>query len=66
MSRQLSERMHENIRLFDRAIRDAGAKTALYMTWARRNAPESQRVITEAYESIGRELSATVVPVGVA
>jgi hypothetical protein len=59
-------RMHENVRLFDEAIKSAGAKTVLYMTWARRNAPESQQAITEAYRSIGRELGATVVPVGVA
>src|SRR5256885_15983745 len=43
-------RMHENVRLFDGAIRDAGAKTALFLTWARRHAPEAQRAITEAYE----------------
>lgn len=61
-----SARMHENVRLFDEAIRAAGAKTALYMTWARKNAPDSQKAITDAYSSIGRELDATVVPVGVA
>ncbi len=59
-------RMHENLRLFDEAIKVAGAKTTLYMTWARRNAPESQQVISDAYASIGRELDATVVPVGLA
>ena len=59
-------RMHENVRLFDGAIRAAGAKTVLYMTWARRNAPESQQAITDAYTAIGRELGATVVPVGLA
>jgi hypothetical protein len=59
-----ARRMHENVRLFDGAIRGAGARTALYMTWARQNAPESQQSITEAYASIARELGATVVPVG--
>ena len=59
-------RMHENVRLFDAEIRGAGATTVLYMTWARRHAPEAQRAITEAYTAIGRELGATVVPVGVA
>jgi hypothetical protein len=63
-------RMHESVRLFDGAIRDAGrgggAKMALYLTWARQHTPEAQKVITEAYMSIGRELGATVVPVGVA
>ena len=61
-----AKRMHENVRLFDEAIKAAGARTALYMTWARQNAPESQQVITDAYASIGRELGATVVPVGLA
>jgi hypothetical protein len=59
-------RMHENVRLFDAAIRAAGARTALYLTWARLNAPQSQRAITDAYTNIGREIGATVVPVGVA
>jgi hypothetical protein len=49
-------RMHENVRLFDEAIRAAGAKTVLYMTWARSHAPETQAAITDAYDSIGREL----------
>jgi hypothetical protein len=57
-------RMHENIRLFDAVIREAGSKMALYMTWARRQAPETQKAITHAYTQIGKELSATVVPVG--
>src|SRR5437773_6623907 len=39
-------RMHENIRLFDQAIKASGAKTALYLTWARQNAPETQQAIT--------------------
>ena len=59
-----AKRMHENVRLFDAAIKAAGAKTALYMTWARSHAPQSQQAITDAYESIGRELGATVVPAG--
>jgi hypothetical protein len=59
-------RFHENVRLFDAAINGAGAKTALYLTWARRHAPQTQRALTEAYESIGRETDALVVPAGVA
>jgi hypothetical protein len=61
-----AKRMHENIRLFDEAIKDTGAKMILYMTWARRNAPEAQKTISDAYTSIGQELGATVVPVGLA
>lgn len=61
-----ASRMHENVRLFDEIIRAAGSKTALYMTWARQHAHETHRAITDAYNSIGREIGATVVPVGVA
>lgn len=60
-----ASRMHENVRLFDEAIKRAGSKTVLYMTWARRHAPATQAAITEAYNAIGRELDATVVPVGI-
>lgn len=59
-------RMRENILLFNDAIVAAGCRLVLYMTWARRNAPNSQKAITDAYSSIGKEVGATVVPVGVA
>ena len=59
-------RMHENIRLFDDVIRAFRAKTVLYMTWARRLTPETQTALTDAYVRIGKELGATVVPVGTA
>lgn len=59
-------RMHESVREFDVAIRAAGSKTALYLTWARRLEPQNQQKITDAYTSIGREVGATIVPVGVA
>jgi hypothetical protein len=61
-----AQRMHENIRLFDQVIKDAGAKTALYQTWARQNAPETQPAISAAYATIAEELGATLVPVGFA
>lgn len=57
-------RMRENVLLFDPVIRKSGSRTVLYMTWARKHAPESQRSITEAYESVGQEIGAIVVPVG--
>src|SRR3954453_20783263 len=53
-------RMHESVRLFDAEIRKADSRTVLYMTWARRHAPESQQAITDAYAAIGRELNADV------
>ncbi len=61
-----ARRMHENVRLFDEAIRASGARMALYLTWARTSAPASQAAITDAYMSIGAELGATVVPAGIA
>lgn len=59
-------RMFENVRLFDEAIRAAGSRTVLYMTWARQHEPQNQRVIAEAYTAIGAEIGATVAPVGLA
>jgi hypothetical protein len=61
-----AQRMAENVRLFDAAIKAAGAKTVLYMTWARQHTPEAQPVIANAYNTIGKELGAIVVPVGLA
>lgn len=59
-----AKRMHESVRDFHAAIEAAGARTALYMTWARRNAPEAQQAITTAYASIAAEVGATLAPVG--
>jgi hypothetical protein len=59
-------RMAENVRLFDPMIKQAGAQTVLYMTWARKHSPETQEGITRAYTSIGQELGAITVPVGLA
>jgi len=59
-------RMAENVRLFDEPIKRADSKTVLYMTWARQHMPETQQAIADAYYTIGEELGAIVVPVGVA
>lgn len=63
---QAPDTMRKYMRLFDAEIRNSGAQTILYMTWARQLKPESQREITRVYTSIGRELGALVVPVGLA
>lgn len=57
-------RFREGARDFDAAIKEAGARTALYLTWARRNAPETQQALTSAYAGSAVELGATLVPVG--
>lgn len=59
-------RMHENIRLYTEPVAASGATLALYLTWARQKVPETQKTITDAYTSIGAEVGATIVPVGVA
>lgn len=57
-------RFKESVRLFDREIRQSGARTVLYLTWARENAPDSQDVLTRAVLEIANELGALVAPVG--
>jgi hypothetical protein len=57
---------HEYARKFDAEIRKAGAKTILYLTWARQDNPAMQQPLTEAYTSIAKELNALVAPVGIA
>jgi hypothetical protein len=61
-----AQRMGENVRLFDEIIKQAGSRTVLYMTWSRQTAPESQQAITDSYNSIGKEVGAVAVPVGLA
>ena len=60
------KRFHENVREFVPAINESGAQMVLYMTWARKNEPQNQALLTDGYNKIGDELGATVVPVGVA
>ena len=57
-------RMHDSVRDFHGAIEQVGSRTALYMTWARKNSPDAQQAITTAYATIAAELGATLVPVG--
>lgn len=59
-----ARRMHENVQLFTETIDKTGARAALYMTWAKRNAPDTQQAITAAYTGIARETGALLVPVG--
>ena len=61
-----ANRFHENVREFVSAMKESGAKMVLYMTWARKKEPENQRLLTDSYNIIGKELGATVVPVGIA
>lgn len=61
-----SKRFHENVREFVPAIDESGAEMVLYMTWARKTEPQNQKRLADAYNEIGKEFDATVVPVGIA
>lgn len=47
-------------------IRQSGAQTGFYMTWAWRNNPEMYVPIRDAYRYIGAYLDAPVIPAGIA
>jgi hypothetical protein len=56
--------MNEYARKFDAQIKQRGATTILYMTWAARNRPADQRPISTAYEQLSSALPARLAPVG--
>ena len=47
-------------------IRDAGSKTALFMTWAYKHKPEMAGPLRDAYTKRGNALNALVIPAGMA
>jgi len=57
-------RFAESVRELDELIRGHGAQTALYQTWARQNAPETQDALSGEYAKMAQELGALLVPVG--
>jgi len=58
------ERMYEYARLLHSEIKLNGARTVLFLTWARRDHPETQAALSAAYQGISQELGAVVAPVG--
>jgi hypothetical protein len=53
-------------RFLDEDIREQGAKTVFYMTWADKSRPRTQKIIADAYSRIAVELDAVLAPVGLA
>lgn len=51
-------------RKFHDEARKRGAKTLLALTWSRRRTPEAQARLDHAFLTLGRELGATVTPMG--
>jgi hypothetical protein len=58
--------MHQFAHSLDAEAKKQGARTVFYMTRARAFLPETQPQLTNAYQSIARELGADVAPVGIA
>lgn len=58
------EAMFNAAREIDRFIRESGAQTVLFMTWAREASPGTIEGIAAVYDSLGEELGAPVAPVG--
>lgn len=66
INRKKAAAFQKSARLLDRKIRDAGARTAFFMTWAYKNKPKMAKPLSDAYTRIGNDLKALVVPVGLA
>lgn len=45
-------------------IRNQGAKTMLFLTWAKRSRPDTQALLTDAYRQTAQKLQAVLAPVG--
>jgi hypothetical protein len=58
------EQMFEYARKLDVEIKNKQAKTILYQTWSRQDAPDKQDALSKAYSDLGIELKAKVAPVG--
>jgi hypothetical protein len=65
-NKERSDRFKEWARRYDQAIRESGAKTGFFMTWAYQEKPEMTKPLAEGYLAIGNELGGYVVPVGLA
>ena len=61
-----ARRFAESAAALDGWVREAGARSVLFMTWAYTDRPEMTPVIDEAYTRVGNRLAARVAPVGLA
>ncbi len=53
-------------RFWQAEIERKGAKTLLYLTWARKSRPEFQDALNYAYSEVARDTGAAIAPVGLA
>jgi hypothetical protein len=61
---QAPDKMEKYAKRFAGEIRKRGAKTVLFLTWARQEEPKAQRALNRAYFKIAEALKALVAPVG--
>jgi len=66
ISDDTAEPFRRAARKYARIAREHGTRPVFFMTWAYSGKPEMTAKLDEAYSSIGRELDAEVVPVGLA
>jgi hypothetical protein len=62
----LKTSFRESARRHSETVRRHDAKPAFFMSWAYRNAPEMTAQLAEAYDAVGHENDALVVPAGLA
>jgi hypothetical protein len=60
------EEFFETVRTFDKAIKDVGAQTVLFMSWERKDHSVTINEISQAIDQIASELGIKVAPVGLA
>ncbi len=65
-NREHAARFRASVLAIDKLVRESGAKSALYMTWAYQGKPEMTAPLAEAYTGVGNEAGALVVPAGLA
>lgn len=56
--------MHGHALRFNKVIRDSGARTVFFMTWAARGKNRDQTVISKTYQDIAQACGAMLAPVG--
>ncbi len=57
-------KLTEFAKLFDAKIKSVGARTMLFVTWPKKNAPENQARLTRTFSTLAKDLGATAVLVG--
>ena len=56
--------LRKYVQLFGDLIAESGAKTYLYQTWARKESPQQQQLISKTFTTVAETVNATVIPVG--